>query len=139
MQDLARVASALLAGRRKRAVTAEQQRRLTAFALVAGDWLWETDVQHRLVWISSAYANQPPLTELWQLGQAMDDAAVLESPDFPANAPQRCTACWTRAAALRVRWCGPMPETYRVTCLTLQFLGSTAAVTGRVIAASPET
>ena len=65
LQDLARVASALLADRRKRAVTAEQQRRLTAFALVAGDWLWETDAQHRLVWISSAYANQPPRTELW--------------------------------------------------------------------------
>lgn len=87
LQDLAVAASAMLSERRKRAATAEQQRRLTEFALVAGDWLWETDALHRLTWMSSAYGTHPPPPEPWRLGQPMDDAAVLESPDFPANVP----------------------------------------------------
>lgn len=87
LQDLAVAASAMLSERRKRAATAEQQRRLTEFALVAGDWLWETDALHRLTWTSSAYGTHPPPPEPWRLGQPIDDGAVLESPDFPANAP----------------------------------------------------
>ena len=85
LQDLAAAASAMLAERKKRIVTAEQQRRLTEFAMVAGDWLWETDERHCIVWVSCAYGKHPPLPEPWRLGQQMDDGPVLESPDFPSN------------------------------------------------------
>jgi signal transduction histidine kinase/ActR/RegA family two-component response regulator len=86
LQDLGAAASAMLTERRKRAVSAEQQRRLTEFAMVAGDWLWETDAQHRIVWMSCAYGNNPPLPEPWLLGQPMADGLVLESPDHPPGA-----------------------------------------------------
>ena len=85
LHDLAIAASALLGARRKRAVSAEQQRRLTEFAMVAGDWLWETDAQHRIVWMSCAYGQQAPLPEPWVLGQAMADGPVLAAADGPAS------------------------------------------------------
>ena len=81
LQDLGAAASAMIAERRKRAVSAEQQRRLTEFAMVAGDWLWETDAHHRIVWMSCVYGNQPALPEPWRLGQPMADGRVLETAD----------------------------------------------------------
>ncbi len=81
LQDLGAAASAMLAERRKRAITAEQQRRLTEFAMVAGDWLWETDAHHRIVWMSCAYGNHPALPEPWTLGQPMADGRVHETTD----------------------------------------------------------
>ncbi|MEO7337344.1 MAG: ATP-binding protein [Caldimonas sp.] len=86
LQVLGAAASAMLAERRKRTVSAEQRRRLTEFAMVAGDWLWESDSEHRIVWMSSAYGNNPPLPEPWVLGQPMANGDVLETPDFPAGA-----------------------------------------------------
>ena len=85
LQDLGAAASAMLTERRKRAVSAEQQRRLTEFAMVAGDWLWETDAHHRIVWMSCAYGNQPALPEPWLLGQPMADGRVLETADDSPN------------------------------------------------------
>ena len=87
LQDLGVAAAAMLAERRKRAVSAEQQRRLTEFAMVGGDWLWETDAHHRIVWMSCAYGNQPALPEPCSLGQALADGRVLEAADDLPNQP----------------------------------------------------
>ena len=87
LQDLGVAASAMLAERRKRAVSAEQQRRLTEFAMVAGDWLWETDVHHRIVWVSCAYGNEPALPEPCWLGEPLADGRVLENADDLPNQP----------------------------------------------------
>ena len=87
LQDLAAAASAMLAERRRRAVSAEQQRRLTEFAMVAGDWLWETDAENRIVWMSCAYGNLPPMPEPWSTGQPMADGQVLLSHDEANTAP----------------------------------------------------
>lgn len=86
LRDMAAAASAMLAERRRRAVSAEQQRRLTEFAMVAGDWLWETDAEHHITWMSCAYGSQPALPEPWVLGQPMANGLVLESPDHPFTA-----------------------------------------------------
>lgn len=87
LRNLGLAASAMLAERRNRTVSAEQQRRLTEFAMVAGDWLWETNAEHRIVWMSSAYGTESPLPEPWTLGQCMADGRVLESPDGPRPEP----------------------------------------------------
>lgn len=87
LQDLGAAASAMLTERRKRAVSAEQQHRLTEFAMVAGDWLWETDERHRIVWMSCAYGNHPALPEPWLIGQPMADGLVIDAPADLPNPP----------------------------------------------------
>lgn len=78
LQELGAAASAMLSERRNRVVSAEQQRRLTEFAMVGGDWLWETDARHCIVWMSCAYGNRPALPEPWVLGQPMDDGVLVQ-------------------------------------------------------------
>ena len=51
--------------------------------MVGADWLWETDGQHHIAWMSCAYGNQPALPEPWILGQPMADGLVQETPDTP--------------------------------------------------------
>ena len=81
LQDLGAAVSAMLAERRKRVVSVEQQHRLAEFAMVGGDWLWETDAEHRIVWSSCAYGTPSGMPAPWIIGQAMADGPVLESPD----------------------------------------------------------
>ena len=81
LKDLGAAAAAMLSERRSRVASIEQQRRLTEFAMVSGDWLWETDALHRVVWMSCAYATVTALPEPWTIGQTMLDAAVLDECD----------------------------------------------------------
>ena len=46
--------------------------------MVSGDWLWETDAAHRVVWMSCAYATDSGLREPWILGTPMADGPVLD-------------------------------------------------------------
>ena len=87
LRKLGDAASAMLAERRGRVASFEQQRRLTEFALVSGDWLWETDSEHRVVWMSSAYASNPALPEPWTLGEPMTDGEVLDAGGAPVAPP----------------------------------------------------
>ena len=81
LRGLGAAAAAMLSERRSRVASQEQQRRLTEFAMLAGDWLWETDAEHRVVWMSSAYATDAALAEPWLIGQAMSDGPVLDAAD----------------------------------------------------------
>ena len=81
LRGLGAAAAAMLSERRSRVATLEQQRRLTEFAMVSGDWLWETDTEHRVVWMSCAYATDAALSEPWLLGQPMADGPVLDAAD----------------------------------------------------------
>jgi signal transduction histidine kinase/CheY-like chemotaxis protein len=85
LQDLGAAVSAMLAERRRRALSADQQRRLTEFAMIAGDWLWETDDAHRIVWMSSANGTHPAVPEPWTLGQPMADGLLIGSPGAPTE------------------------------------------------------
>ncbi len=87
LQDLGVAAAAMLSERRHRVASSEQQQRLTEFAMVAGDWLWETDTEHRIVWMSPAYANRPVPPEPWVLGQQMADGPVVDVPTTVPSAP----------------------------------------------------
>lgn len=87
LRKLGDAASAMLSERRGRVASFEQQRRLTEFALVSGDWLWETDSEHRVIWMSSAYATDPALPEPWTLGEPMTDGEVLDAGGAPVVPP----------------------------------------------------
>jgi signal transduction histidine kinase/GAF domain-containing protein len=87
LRGLGVAAAAMLGERRSRAASLEQQRRLTEFAMVSGDWLWETDAEHRVVWMSCAYATDPARPEPWVLGRPMADAAVLDAVDEAVMPP----------------------------------------------------
>ena len=78
LKGLGAAASAMLAERRGRVVSSEEQRRLAEFAMVSGDWLWETDAAHRVVWMSCAYATDSGLREPWILGTPMANGPVLD-------------------------------------------------------------
>lgn len=83
LRKLGEKASVLLADRRQRVASFEQHRRLTEFSLVSGDWLWETDTDHRVVWMSSAYATDPVLPQPWSLEQPITDGQVLDARGSP--------------------------------------------------------
>lgn len=87
LRGLGAAAAAMLAERRSRVASQAQQRRLTEFAMVSGDWLWETDAEHRVVWMSSAYATDTALAEPWLIGQPMADGPVLDAADEAAVPP----------------------------------------------------
>jgi len=78
LRGLGITVSSLLAERRSRLVSLDQQRRLAEFAMVSGDWLWETDDRHRVVWMSCAYATESAVPEPWVQGEAMADGPVLD-------------------------------------------------------------
>jgi len=78
LKGLGAAASAMLAQRRGRVVSSEEQRRLADFVLVSGDWLWETDSAHRVVWMSCAYATDLGPREPWTLNTPMTDGPVLD-------------------------------------------------------------
>ena len=78
-------AAAMLGDRRQRANSLAQHRRLTDFAMVAGDWLWETDAAHRVTWMSCAYATAPAAPAPWSVGQPMTDGEVLDATGEPVR------------------------------------------------------
>ena len=86
LKGLAAAAAAMLVERRGRVASLEQQRRLTEFAMVSGDWLWETDSLNRVAWMSCAYATDAVLPEPWSIGEPMSDGPLLDAA-YDAVAP----------------------------------------------------
>jgi len=83
LQALAEAASGLLAERLNRSRLALQRQRLADFGAASGDWLWETDAAHRVVWLSRDYeaASGEPVTAL--LGKPLPDERLMDARGLP--------------------------------------------------------
>jgi signal transduction histidine kinase/ActR/RegA family two-component response regulator len=83
LRALAAVAAALLTERLNRAKLTLERERLADFGAASGDWLWEADEQHRIVWLSSAYESATGQSAATQLGHPMPDRPLLDARGLP--------------------------------------------------------
>jgi len=83
LRALAAAAAALLTERLNRAKLTLERERLADFGAASGDWLWEADAQHRIVWLSSGYELATSQSAATQLGHAMPDRPLLDARGMP--------------------------------------------------------
>lgn len=96
LQALAEAASGLLAERLNRSRLALQRQRLADFGAASGDWLWETDAAHRVVWLSSGYEAAAGEPATAQLGRPLPDPPLLDARGLPLEPPTSLHALCAR-------------------------------------------
>lgn len=83
LQQLARVASSLLAARQADPPADDERGRLLDFARASGDWMWETDASLRYTWVSSTFEAVTGLSPMSIRGQQLEDAPLLDGLGQP--------------------------------------------------------
>ena len=83
LRALAAATAALLTERLNRAKLTLERERLADFGAASGDWLWETDAQYRIVWLSSAYEGAMGQSAATQLGHPLPDRPLLDARGLP--------------------------------------------------------
>jgi PAS domain S-box-containing protein len=78
LAQLGRAAAELLQSHQRHCEAVQQRARLADFARAAGDWMWESDDQHRYRWLSGALGPLTGLAPEALLGEPMDDAELLD-------------------------------------------------------------
>ena len=79
LRALGTVAAALLTERLNRTRLTLERERLIDFAAASGDWLWESDEQHRVVWLSSGYQDATSQSAALRLGHSLPDRPLLDA------------------------------------------------------------
>lgn len=71
------IAGALVAQTRRREALGNRlrhsERRFRDFAQASGDWFWETDAEHRMIWISKAVETTAGVPQDWHIGKRRRD------------------------------------------------------------------
>lgn len=89
---LAKMAAAvaeLLVSRRRLRESEEDRQRLFDFGRAGGDWMWESDAEHRYVWISDNFESRTGLHVADYIGQPIADFVVLGPEGQPTQPPLR--------------------------------------------------
>ena len=89
LAQLGLAAAELLQSRRRLREADAQRERLLDFARAAGDWMWETDAEHRLVWVSEAYEAITGVPVATRLGRSIAELPLLDEQARP-DATGRC-------------------------------------------------
>ena len=88
--------------RRARAAMLQSQR-LEDVAYASGDWLWETDAEHRYTWVLRDLTREAGDDVAPQVGQAMPPAQVTDGVGEPVQPPmQLCEVLDRRQPILRL-------------------------------------
>ena len=80
---LASAASELLNARRHAAELERERERLIDFARASGDWIWETDAQHRYRWLSESFESTMGVARSEVIGQPFPDALLVDAIGQP--------------------------------------------------------
>ncbi len=83
LQQLARVASALLSNRHGAPPPDDERLRLLDFARASGDWMWETDASLHYTWVSSTFEAVTGLSPTSVRGQLLEDSPLLDGLGQP--------------------------------------------------------
>ena len=83
LAELGRAASELLSSRRHLIEARRQRTRLLDFARAAGDWMWESDAEHRYSWLSGPFEPLTGLAADQLLGQPIADTPLLDEHGGP--------------------------------------------------------
>ena len=111
LAQLGRAAVELLQSRRRLRDATAQRERLLDFAHAAGDWMWESDAEHRYLWLSDAFEAQTGLPAAARLGRPIDDAELLDERGEPLPGGPRLHALLeARQAFTRVISAKPTPR-----------------------------
>ncbi|HEX6363007.1 MAG TPA: ATP-binding protein [Albitalea sp.] len=89
LADLSGVVSDLLALRHEHQLRRLQEQRATDCAAAAGEWLWETDAQHRISWLAGRLDDEVGRLAGDRVGEPLADREVLSGLGRPAVPP--CT------------------------------------------------
>ncbi len=96
LKRLARVASELLAQRRRRPPVDDERSRLLDFARASGDWMWETDADLRYLWLSPNFETVTGLSPGALKGQAMADSPLFDGLGRPLSGERHVHALLRR-------------------------------------------
>ncbi|MBC7956364.1 MAG: response regulator [Cytophagales bacterium] len=100
LRGLARVASELLASRRRATPVDDEHARLLDFARSSGDWMWETDAELRYTWISSPFETVTGVSPAAMKGQQIADSPLLDSLGHPLGRGRSIHALLRRHQAI---------------------------------------
>ena len=90
MFELGTMVTGLLDARLEQWRRRQEQLRSLDFARVSGDWLWETDAEHRYVWLGGEhFASKTGLVPETFLGQPPIDGPVVDFLGRPVEPPLR--------------------------------------------------
>ena len=85
-ETLARLGQAaieLLQSRQRLRQASADRQRLLDFARAAGDWMWESDAEHRYVWVSAAVEPLTGTAPEALIAQPIDDDELLDEQGLP--------------------------------------------------------
>ena len=88
LAQLGRAAVELLQSRRRLREAGRQRERLLDFARAAGDWMWESDAGHRLVWASDAFEAITGGPTAARIGQSITALPLLDERGVPLPGPR---------------------------------------------------
>lgn len=110
LKVLAEAASGLLAERLNRSRLALQRQRLADFGAASGDWLWESDEVHRVVWLSEGYERASGVPAAALLGRPLPDEALMDARGLPlqpaVSLHELCARGQPFSRAI-IQWSGP--------------------------------
>ncbi|MDF1790408.1 MAG: response regulator [Thalassobaculaceae bacterium] len=115
---IATVAAALVVQIRRREMLGkrlrENERRFRDFAEASGDWFWETDTDHRMVWMSKAVEQASGTSSEWHLGKRRLEMCAAELMSNPEAISSHQTALdrhlpfsdfeYPRRSPIGIRW-----------------------------------
>ncbi|MBA2723300.1 MAG: PAS domain-containing protein [Methylibium sp.] len=78
LQQLGCAAVELLMSRKRQREAVRERERLLDFGRAAGDWMWESDAEHRYRWLCGELEPLTGLTPQALLGSRIDDAVLLD-------------------------------------------------------------
>jgi len=85
LQQLGLAAAGLLQSRRHLHAAARERERVLDFARASGDWLWESDAEHRLLWLSESFEAATGLRAGPRIGQPLIDRELLDPLGRPRS------------------------------------------------------
>ena len=81
--QLGRAAVELLLSRQRLRDVERERGRLVDFARAGGDWMWESDAEHRYRWISDAFEAATGMSVAEQVGRTISDVELLDADGAP--------------------------------------------------------
>ncbi|HEU4458889.1 MAG TPA: ATP-binding protein [Methylibium sp.] len=99
LAQLAQAAAGLLLSRHRLHAAERDHQRLLDFGRAGGDWMWESDTEHRYVWLSESFEARTGMSSAEMVGRRISDFAILDRDGEPLRPPQRFRAVLDRHGA----------------------------------------
>jgi signal transduction histidine kinase len=89
LKDIGGLVGELVRARERQRMSPLERRGVQEIARVSGDWVWETDAEHRYTWLSDNFESQRGRSAQDFLGHPVPDLALLDRLGRPLDPPSR--------------------------------------------------